>query len=69
MLSYLELLSELHRVLEPRSYLEVGVRHGKSLELASCPAVGVDPVPELTVELGPARPRLPDDVRRLLRGR
>ena len=54
MLSYLELLSELHRVLQPRSYLEVGVRHGKSLELASCPAVGVDPVPELKVELGPA---------------
>ena len=53
MLSYLELLSELHRVLQPRSYLEVGVRHGKSLELASCPAIGVDPVPEVKVELGP----------------
>ena len=50
---YLEFLERLHAVLEPPSYLEIGVRHGDSLALARCPAVGVDPSYNLRVELGP----------------
>lgn len=74
--SYRDLLSALHRELEPSFYLEIGVRHGASLALARCPAVGVDPAPEITVALpptasvvaltsddffdGPSRNRLPE---------
>lgn len=50
---YLEFLERLHAVLDPPSYLEIGVRHGDSLALARCPAVGVDPGYRLKVELGP----------------
>src|SRR3954454_16373450 len=50
---YLEFLERLHAVLEPTTYLEIGVRHGDSLALARCPAVGVDPGYNLRVELGP----------------
>jgi SAM-dependent methyltransferase len=48
---YLEVLADLHQALQPRAYLEIGVRNGRSLQLAHCPALGVDPDPELTVEL------------------
>lgn len=44
---YLDLLRTIHAELQPREYLEVGVRRGASLSLASCPATGVDPEPEL----------------------
>jgi methyltransferase family protein len=40
---YLNYLAELHRRLEPRRYLEIGVRFGRSLALSHCPSVGVDP--------------------------
>ena len=50
---YLELMAELHETLQPRAYLEIGVRFGRSLQLARCPALGVDPLPELQVELPP----------------
>lgn len=49
---YLEFLAALHRAVEPSSYLEIGVRHGDSLALAECPAVGIDPELKLRVELG-----------------
>jgi hypothetical protein len=52
-LDYLEMLSRIHRQLAPRRYLEIGVRHGRSLALASCPAIGVDPAPEIQVALAP----------------
>jgi hypothetical protein len=48
---YLEVLAELHRALAPKFYLEIGVRRGRSLRLAQCPAVGVDPAPEITLSL------------------
>lgn len=44
---YLETIAAVHRRLAPAFYLEIGVRHGRSLELARCPAIGVDPAPEL----------------------
>jgi hypothetical protein len=45
-------LARLHADTAPRGYLEIGVRHGASLTLASCPAIGVDPAPELDRQLG-----------------
>lgn len=47
---YLELLKQLHLDLEPRFYLEIGVRNGTSLALCDSEAAGVDPQPDLSVE-------------------
>ena len=55
---YLEAIAVLHRALDPAFYLEIGVRHGRSLELARCPAIGVDPAPELLVPQLPPTTRL-----------
>ena len=49
---YLDFLRALHERLAPPTYLEIGIRHGDSLALARCPAVGIDPEFELRVELG-----------------
>jgi hypothetical protein len=52
--SYRETLRRIHAELQPRVYLEIGVRHGFSLALANAPvAIGVDPAPELKAPLGP----------------
>lgn len=40
-----EFLVQLHQLLQPRGYLEVGVQLGGSLSLAQCPAIGIDPNP------------------------
>ncbi len=40
---YLEFLEALHRRLEPRTYLEIGVAEGHSLARSRCRSVGVDP--------------------------
>ncbi|QOX79679.1 methyltransferase domain-containing protein [Trichlorobacter lovleyi] len=40
-----DFLQYLHQVLEPRFYLEIGVFMGASLQLANCPALGIDPAP------------------------
>jgi hypothetical protein len=48
---YLELLQQIHHHLQPNFYLEIGIRHGRSLSLAKCPAIGIDPVPEITESL------------------
>lgn len=36
-------LAALHERLRPRTYFEIGVRRGKSLNLSRCPSVAVDP--------------------------
>jgi methyltransferase family protein len=48
---YLDFLRELHERLEPRRYLEIGVRWGRSLSTARCPSVGVDPAFTIDSEL------------------
>ena len=40
---YLDFLERVHEVLEPPTYLEIGIRHGDSLALARSPSVGIDP--------------------------
>jgi hypothetical protein len=51
-MEYLDFLRGLHEAVRPRAYLEIGLRHGDSLALADCPALGVDPAFNLKVELG-----------------
>jgi hypothetical protein len=40
---YLRFLADLHQEFAPRGYVEIGVRYGSSLQLAFCPAIGIDP--------------------------
>lgn len=42
-----EFLAQLHDLIQPRGYLEIGVQYGTSLALAKCPAIGIDPAPML----------------------
>jgi len=48
-----DFLADVHRVLRPRGYLETGVWMGHSLKLAKCPAIGIDPFPDIRVTLEP----------------
>lgn len=50
---YIQFLSKAHEILTPRSYLEIGVRNGRSLQLAKDCAVGVDPNLRIKVPLRP----------------
>jgi SAM-dependent methyltransferase len=49
---YLDVLRDLHAIIAPRLYLEIGVRKGASLALAKGAAIAVDPDPhpDLAVE-------------------
>lgn len=49
--SYLNVLKQLHDTFEPATYLEIGVRRGRSLSLACGAAVGVDPDPDISCAL------------------
>jgi len=44
-------LEHLHAALRPALYCEIGIRFGRSLALAQGPAVGIDPSPDLRVNL------------------
>ena len=46
-----EFLIDLHKYVEPRFYTEIGVEYGASLKLAQCPALGIDPAPQLSVPI------------------
>ncbi|MGM1054167.1 MAG: class I SAM-dependent methyltransferase [Pseudomonadota bacterium] len=46
-----ELLRQLHQMLKPSLYLEIGVQTGKSLLLAECEAIGIDPMPRPNIKL------------------
>jgi hypothetical protein len=49
---YYELLERIHSFLKPRTYVEIGLRHGRSFELAktATACVGIDPAPNLEHE-------------------
>jgi hypothetical protein len=40
---YIEFLDHLHKLLRPRTYLEIGTAAGDSLALAQCPSIAIDP--------------------------
>lgn len=44
-------LRKIHDDLKPNLYLEIGVQKGRSLNLARCEAIGVDPNPRTTAKL------------------
>lgn len=46
-MKYLDALALIHQTLSPVSYVEIGCRHGHSLKLARCPAVAIDPEPDI----------------------
>jgi hypothetical protein len=46
-----QLLKSLHELLEPRSYLEIGVADGRSMTLSRTRSIGVDPAFKVTAEL------------------
>lgn len=50
---YLETLACMHRILEPTLYLEIGVWLGNSLAKTRCPAIAIDPNPDIKVPLPP----------------
>jgi hypothetical protein len=46
-----QFLIDLHQHVRPRFYTEIGVEYGASLKLAACPALGIDPAPQLSEAL------------------
>jgi len=46
-----EFLKALHRLVQPRTYLETGIQLGQSLTLSRVPSVGIDPAFSITSEL------------------
>lgn len=46
-----DLLRELHELLAPRTYFEIGVNTGESITLSRCPSVAVDPFYKVTAEV------------------
>lgn len=51
---YLDFLEALHRRLEPRTYLEIGVAQGHSLARSRCRSIGIDPDFSVIQELAAA---------------
>jgi hypothetical protein len=49
---YMEVLGNLHQMLCPKSYVEIGVQTGASLKLAQCISIGIDPEPDISHALG-----------------
>jgi hypothetical protein len=43
----------MHRLVQPRGYIEIGVQQGGSLQFAKCAAVGIDPAPMVVAALHP----------------
>jgi len=46
-----EFLAQLHTILAPKNYLEIGICAGESLALSKVPSIGVDPDFKITYEL------------------
>ncbi len=45
-----EVLASLHRILQPRTYLEIGIEQGNTLQAAHCPSIAIDP--DFTIDQG-----------------
>ena len=43
-------LRQIHQNVSPAVYLEIGVQKGRSLNLAQCTAIGVDPLPRTSAK-------------------
>ncbi|SEO78117.1 class I SAM-dependent methyltransferase [Trujillonella endophytica] len=43
-----DLLAQLHQLIQPRNYLEIGVDTGQSLGLSRVPSIGIDPAFHIT---------------------
>ena len=54
-MQYLDFLAQVHDLLKPRTYLEIGVRNGHSMALSSTRSIGIDPAYEIAddVTIGP----------------
>lgn len=48
---YIDFLAQLHERLSPRTYLEIGVRHGHSLAQCRTRGIGIDPAFEINQAL------------------
>jgi hypothetical protein len=48
---YLDFLAQVHDLLKPRTYLEIGVRNGHSMALSSTRSIGIDPAYEIAEEV------------------
>ena len=46
-----EFLRQLHELIRPRNYLEIGVNDGRSLALSRVPSIAVDPAFKITVPI------------------
>lgn len=46
-----DFLAFVHENLRPDLYLEIGIQKGKGLKLAKCPAIGIDPMPQINTDL------------------
>lgn len=55
-LNYYAVLERYFAARRPMNYLEIGVSRGKSFMLAQCPAIGVDPAPELRGDIVGVKP-------------
>lgn len=49
--TYLSSLKRIHREFAPGTYLEIGVRNGRSLALSQAVSIGIDPEPDIDFEL------------------
>ena len=50
-MDYLTTLKIIHRELLPGNYVEIGCRQGRSLSLATCQSIAIDPDFEITFQL------------------
>lgn len=48
---YFDVLRDLHQAISPSLYVEIGIRHGRSLSLAQGKAIGIDPAPDLKFDI------------------
>ena len=51
-----EVLANLHRILQPETYLEIGVAQGRTMAIARCKSIGIDPSPELEAKTTDNKP-------------